>query len=134
MQPATYRSSSSYADRIPCGILSLNPATFREVEEDMDATGQGALTVVLAALRPGSAHCPAAIFCPTPRHRGFLGLAVDCVLARGVLPWVPRSFPPRAPPSRRGRLCTVGFAQAPKFLMIVGFVPLLGWDCRRWWR
>ena len=52
MQPATFRSPSSYADRIR-GILSLNPATFREVEEDTDATGQAALTVILAALASG---------------------------------------------------------------------------------
>ena len=52
MQPATYRSSSSYIDRIR-GILSLNPATYHDVEEDMDATGQAALTVLLAAFASG---------------------------------------------------------------------------------
>ena len=52
MKPATYQSSSSYVDRIR-GVLSLNPATFRDVEEDMDATGQAALTVVLAAFASG---------------------------------------------------------------------------------
>ena len=127
MQPASFRSSSSYANRIR-GILSLNPATFRDVEEDMDATGQAALTVVLAAFASGIGALLSRDLIPNA-----LGIGVS-----SILQWVVFSLvayfvgstifsTPRTSVTPGQVMRTMGFAQAPKFLMIVGFVPLLGW-------
>jgi hypothetical protein len=127
VQPTTFRSSNSYADRIR-GILSLNPATFREVEEDMDATAQAALTVVLAAFASGIGALLSRDLIPNA-----LGIAVS-----SILQWVVFSLvaylvgstiiaTPRTSVTPGQVMRTIGFAQAPKFLMIVGFVPLLGW-------
>jgi hypothetical protein len=127
VQPATYRSSSSYVDRIR-GILSLNPATFRDVEEDMDATGQAALTVVLAAFASGIGALLSRDLIPNA-----LGIGVS-----SILQWIVFSLvayfvgstifsTPRTSVTPGQVMRTMGFAQAPKFLMIVGFVPLLGW-------
>ena len=54
MQPTPYgtSSTSSYADRLR-GALMLDPRTYRDVEQDTNANGQAALTVVLAALAAG---------------------------------------------------------------------------------
>ena len=52
MQVRPYGSNASYADRIR-GALMLDPRTYREVEQDTDANGQAALTVILAALSTG---------------------------------------------------------------------------------
>ncbi len=127
MKPATYQSSSSYVDRIR-GVLSLNPATFRDVEEDMDATGQAALTVVLAAFASGVGALLSRDLLPNA-----VGIAVS-----SVLQWVVFSVvayfvgstifaTPRTSVTPGQVMRTMGFAQAPKFLMIVGFVPLFGW-------
>ncbi len=127
MQPATYRSSSSYVDRIR-GILSLNPATFRDVEEDMDATGQAALTVVLAAFASGIGALLSRDLIPNA-----LGIGVS-----SILQWVVFSLvayfvgstifaTPRTSVTPGQVMRTIGFAQAPKFLLVVGFVPILGW-------
>ena len=127
MHPATSRSSSSYVDRIR-GILSLNPATFRDVEEDMDATGQAALTVVLAAFASGIGALLSRDLIPNA-----LGIGVS-----SILQWIVFSLvayfvgstifsTPRTSVTPGQVMRTMGFAQAPKFLMIVGFVPLFGW-------
>lgn len=127
MQPATFRSSSSYVDRIR-GILSLNPATFRDVEEDMDATGQAALTVVLAAFASGIGALLSRDLIPNA-----LGIGVS-----SILQWIVFSLvayfvgstifsTPRTSVTPGQVMRTMGFAQAPKFLLIVGFIPLFGW-------
>lgn len=127
MQPATFPSSSSYVDRIR-GILSLNSATFRDVEEDMDATGQAALTVVLAAFASGIGALLSRDLIPNA-----LGIGVS-----SILQWIVFSLvayfvgstifsTPRTSVTPGQVMRTMGFAQAPKFLMIVGFVPLFGW-------
>lgn len=127
MQPATYRSSSSYTDRIR-GVLSLNRATFREVEEDTNATGQAALTVILAALASGVGAVLSRDILPNA-----LGIGVS-----SILQWIVFSFvayfvgstffsTPHTSVTPGQVLRTIGFAQAPKFLMVVGFIPLLGW-------
>lgn len=127
MQPATRSHSSSYADRIR-GILSLNPATFRDVEEDMDATGQAALTVVLAAFASGIGALLSRDLIPNA-----LGIGIS-----SILQWVVFSLvayfvgstifaTPRTSVTPGQVMRTMGFAQAPKFLLVVGFVPILGW-------
>lgn len=127
MQPATYGSSSSYVDRIR-GILSLNPATFQDVEEDMDATGQAALTVVLAALASGLGALLSRDLIPNA-----LGIAASSILQWLVFSLVAYFIgstifsTPRTSVTPGQVMRTLGFAQAPKFLMILGFVPLLGW-------
>ncbi|MFT4037931.1 MAG: YIP1 family protein [Thermomicrobiales bacterium] len=128
MHPSTYRqTSTSYPDRIR-GILSLNPATFRDVEEDMDATGQAALTVLLAALASGVG----ALFSRDVLTNA-LGIGVSSILqwiVFSVVAYIVGStiFKTERTSVTVGQvLRTVGFAQAPKFLMIVAFVPLFGW-------
>ena len=83
MQPTPYGSSrsTSYADRLR-GALMLDARTYREVEQDADANGQAALTVVLAALAAGIG----AIL-----SRDLIQNALGVVLS-SVLQWVVFSF------------------------------------------
>jgi hypothetical protein len=127
MQPTPYAPTSTYGDRI-IGALRLDPRTYREVEQDANATGQAALTVVLAALASGIG----AIL-----SRDLIGNAVGTAVS-SILQWVIFSFVAyfvgaslfsheRTSVTPGQVLRTIGFAQAPKFFAILGIVPLLGW-------
>ena len=52
MSVSPYGSTSSYGDRI-IGVLRLDPRAFRDVEQDTNANGQAAMTVVIAAIASG---------------------------------------------------------------------------------
>ena len=52
MQGSPYPSTTSYADRLR-GALTLDARTYRDVEQDTNANGQAAVTVILAALAAG---------------------------------------------------------------------------------
>lgn len=127
MQPVTYGSNTSYLDRIR-GALMLDSRTYREVEQDTDATGQAVLTVIIAAIAAGLG----AILGPDIL-RDTLGTIIS-----SVLQWIIFSFVAyfvgvslfshaRTSVTPGQVLRTVGFAQAPKFFLILGIIPLLGW-------
>lgn len=119
--------SSSYADRIR-GALMLDARTYREVEQDTNATGQSALTVALAALASGIGAIVG---------QGWLPNVVGVVIS-SVLQWIVFSivayfvgaslFSHERTSVTPGQvLRTIGFAQAPKFFAILGIIPILGW-------
>jgi hypothetical protein len=110
------------------GALMLDARTYREVEQDTNANGQAALTVVLAALATGIG----AIL-----SRDLIQNSIGVVLS-SVLQWIVFSFVAYyvgASLFSTGQtsvtpgqvLRTIGFAQAPKLFMVLGIIPLLGW-------
>ena len=129
MQPTPYGSarSASYGDRL-LGALRLDARTYREVEQDTNANGQAALTVVLAALAAGIGYV---------LSRDIVQNVIGTALS-SLLQWVIFSFVAYyvgASLFSTGQttvtpgqvLRTIGFAQAPKLLLIVAVVPVLGW-------
>jgi hypothetical protein len=129
MQPTPYGSSrsTSFADRLR-GALMLDARTYREVEQDTNANGQAALIIVLAALAAGIGSIVG---------RDWLQDAIGVVLS-SVLQWVIFSFvayyvgasmfstgQTSATPGQVLR--TIGFAHAPKLLLVLGIIPILGW-------
>ena len=129
MQPTPYGSSrsSSYADRLR-GALMLDPRTYRDVEQDTDANGQAALTVVLAALAAGIGY-----ILSRDLVQNVLGTVISSVLQWVVFSFVAyyvgaSLFSTGQTSVTRGQvLRTIGFAQAPKILLVLGIIPILGW-------
>ena len=129
MQPTPYSStrSASYADRL-VGALRLDARTYREVEQDTNANGQAALTIVLAALAAGIGSL---------LSRDLVQNALGTVLS-SVLQWVVFSlvayyvgaslFSSGQTSVTPGQvLRTIGFAHAPKLFLVLGIIPILGW-------
>lgn len=127
MLPASYGPSSSYVDRLR-GAIMLDPRAYREVEQDTEATGQAGLTVVLAALATGIG-----AVLSRDMVRNVLGLIIS-----SGLQWIVFSIvaylvgsavfaTPQTSVTPGQVLRTVGFAQAPKLLLILGIIPILGW-------
>lgn len=128
MLPTTpYGSTTSYADRLR-GALMLDPRAYREVEQDTNANGQAALTVVLAALAAGIG-----AILSQDVLRNSLGIVLS-----SVLQWVVFSFvayfvgtslfsTARTSVTPGQVLRTIGFAQAPKLFLVLGIIPVLGW-------
>jgi Yip1 domain len=129
MQPTRYgsTSSASYADRLR-GALLLDPRTYRDVEQDPDANGQAALTVVLAALAGGISALLSQNAIPNA-----LGIA-----ASSIVQWIVFSVvayfvgtslfaTPQTSVTPGQVLRTIGFAQAPNLLLVLAIIPLLGW-------
>jgi hypothetical protein len=127
MQARPYGSNASYADRIR-GALMLDPRTYREVEQDTDANGQAALTVVLAALSTGIS-----ALLGRDWLRDSLGLLVSSILQWIVFSLVAYFIgaslfsTPQTSVTPGQVLRTIGFAQAPKFFALLGIIPILGW-------
>jgi hypothetical protein len=126
MQPYSPGAASSYVDRLR-GALMLDPRVYREVEQDTNANGQAALTVILAALAAGIGSFSARSLAPDA-----LGVAVSSfgqwVIFSFVAYFVGTSmFATEQTSVTPGQvLRTIGFAQAPKFLMVLGVIPVLG--------
>jgi hypothetical protein len=127
MHSAPYGSTASYGDRLR-GALLLDPRTYRDVEQDQNANGQAALTVVLAALAAGIG----AIL-----GQDWFQDAVGTVIS-SILQWIVFSFvaywvgasvfsTTQTSVTPGQVLRTIGFAQAPKLLSVLGIIPLLGW-------
>ena len=129
MQPTPYGStrSTSYADRL-LGALRLDARTYREVEQDTNANGQAALTVVLAALAAGIGY-----ILSRDLVQNVIGTALSSLLQWVIFSFVAyfvgaSLFSTGQTSVTPGQvLRTIGFAQAPKLLLIVSVVPLLGW-------
>ena len=111
----------SWGQRV-IGAAKLDVDTHEEVEADEGATLQAAAVVVLAALAQavgasgsGGSAFGAAI-------GGLVGWAlwagltymIGAYIFKGTATW--------------GELLrTLGFAQSPRFLLVLGFIPLIGW-------
>jgi len=112
----------SLGDRM-LGAATLNIDVFEEVEADATATKQAALVVALVALAsaaggvrsgaPGAINAIVAAYVGWLLWSGITYLIGDKLLG-GTATW--------------GELLrTIGFAQSPGVLYILGVIPLLGW-------
>lgn len=119
-------SDNPFGNRV-IGILRLDPRTYEEIEHDQGATMQALTVVVLAALAAGIGSLG------SDNGNGLIGAVLG-----GILGWVVFSVvayfvgttlfaTPNTSATIGQVLRTVGFAQAPKLLLVVGFIPLLGW-------
>jgi len=127
MYPTPYGRTASYGDRLR-GALLLDPRTYRDVEQDTNANGQAALTVVLAALAAGIG-----AILGQDLLRNALGAAVSSIVEWVIFAFVAYFVGTSLFASARTSvtpgqvLRTIGFAQAPKLILVLGFIPLLGW-------
>lgn len=119
--------SGAFVDRL-MGALRLSPSTYEDVENDPSATTQALLVVVLAAVATGIGAAGG-----DDAGQGLIGGILN-----GILGWIAFSifayfvgaslFATKATSATIGQvLRTIGFAQAPKLLLVLGFIPLLGW-------
>lgn len=118
---ADFGSSRSIVDRMR-GAAALDVATYEEVENDLNATGQAAIVVVLAAIAAG-------IGAYGHGGRGMIGGIVSGLL--GWASWAAithfigtRFFGGTA--SWGELLRTLGFARSPGVLMVLAIIPGLG--------
>jgi hypothetical protein len=118
---ATPGTGGSLIDRMR-GAAMLNVATYEEVEADSTATGQAAIVVVIVAIcsaigairggGPGLIAAPIAAIVAWLLWAGVTYVIGDKLLG-GTATW--------------GELLrTLGFAQAPGVLLVLGIIPLLG--------
>jgi hypothetical protein len=119
---ATPGTGGSLIDRMR-GAALLNVATYEEVEADNTATGQAAIVVVIVAIcsaigaigrgGPGIIAAPIAAVVAWLLWAGVTYVIGDKLLG-GTATW--------------GELLrTLGFAQAPGILLVLGIIPVLGW-------
>ncbi|MCG6958040.1 MAG: YIP1 family protein [Gemmatimonadetes bacterium] len=114
--------SGSLVDRM-MGAAFLSVDTFEEVEHDETATLQAGLVVVIVAVAGGIGALHSGLI-------GSLGVAGSALVGWAV--WAGITYLVGAKlfhgTATWGELLrTLGFAQAPGILLILGFVPLLGW-------
>ena len=118
-------TGGSLVDRV-LGVIQLKKPVFEEIEHDTNATGQALIIVVAAAIA-------AAIGGANEAQAG--GPIWQALMS--ILGWIAFSFvaffvgttffrTPQTDVSLGQVLRVVGFAQAPKILSVLGFIPLLG--------
>lgn len=125
---------SSLVDRI-LGFATLNERVIKDVERDTNATGQAMIVVVLAAI----AGAIGSLGAPTDQaqDQNFLAALLFGAIA-AVAGWIVFSViayfvgsslfaTPQTSATIGQVLRVVGFAQGPKIVGILGFIPLLGW-------
>ena len=107
------------------GAARLDPAMYEEVEADRTATGQALAVVALSSLASGIGGIAAG-------EQGFIGgLIVGLVgwVVWAFLTWIigTKLLPEPTTQSDMGELLrTLGFASAPGFLRVFGWIPVLG--------
>lgn len=120
--------TQTFADRM-IGAARLDVTTYEEVEADRSATGQALGVVVLASIASGIGGLLMGL--------GSLSLLIQLVLG-ALLGWALWAFlvwlvgtkllPEPGTRADWGEVArTTGFAQSPGMLMILGFVPVVGW-------
>jgi hypothetical protein len=108
------------------GAVRLDVATYEEVEKEQSATTQAIIVVVAAAIAAGIGSL---------NSDGGMGFIVGII--GGVLGWAvysisayfigARLFPTQGTQADTGQLLrTLGFANTPRLLFILGFIPVLG--------
>lgn len=122
----SFGSRQALVDRM-VGISTLDVNTYEDVERDQNATTQALTVVVLASIAAGIG---------TLNSDGLSGLLGGIIAA--IIGWVvysisvyligTRLLAEPATSANPGQLLrTLGFANAPRVLYVVGFIPLLGW-------
>jgi hypothetical protein len=109
----------------------LDSNLFEEVEHDSSATAQAALVVVIVAIASAISVAIGLAF----SDRGSVMNGVISVLVSAIVGWViwsyityfvgTRLFAGTATPGELLR--TIGFAQSPGVLNVIGFIPCIGW-------
>ncbi len=118
---AEFGSSRSIVDRMR-GAAALDVATYEEVEHDLNATGQAAVVVVLAAIASGIGN----YFHGGP---GIISALVAALIGwaswAGITYFIGTRF--FGGTATWGELLrTLGFAQSPGLLMVLGIIPIVG--------
>ncbi len=121
----TPMAGSSIIDRM-IRASRLENDLYEEVEHDPDATGQAAIVVVGTSIAAGVGGISAGIvWIPV--------VAVLSLIAWAVYAWLTYFIGtrilagPETSASWSELARTLGYANSPRALLIVGFVPLLGW-------
>ena len=115
----------SLKDRM-IGAAKLEVATYEEVERDTGATGQAALVVLIVAVA-------AAIGGAQAGSEGFIGGLVSAFvgwLVWAAVTWLIGDKLLGGTATWGELLRTLGFAQSPGVLYVLGIIPLLGWLVR----
>jgi len=121
----TSSTQSTLVDRA-IRAARLEDAVYEEVEHDRDATSQAAVVVIVGALASGIGALGVV---------GVAGLLVGTVVALvgwAIYAWIAyfvgtRIFATEATRADGGELArALGFAQAPKVLLVAGVIPVLG--------
>jgi hypothetical protein len=116
---------ASFQDRV-VGALKLQPSTFDEVARDSTATGQAAIVVVAVSV------ASSLVFLRLGMARIAVSVALWALVAWTVGTAVLWLLGTRAIPGRNTRvdfwqvLRPIGFAQAPRLLLVLLIVPYLG--------
>jgi len=118
-------SPRSFADRL-LGALQLDASVFSEVEHDVDALPQAAGVVALAALASGIGGVGAGT---GGLVAGVIGATVGWLVGAGIV-WLVGVRIMDHSSDYPELLRTIGFASAPQILMVLAFIPLLGWVVR----
>ena len=105
-------------------VVRLEPDVFREIGRDVDATGQALAVVALAAIANGIGHGNEGL-------DGALLAVVSAVVgwvAFSIFAWlVGSAFAPGSGATLGRVFRLIGFAQAPKLIGALAFLPLVGW-------
>lgn len=108
------------------GAAKLNLATYEEVEADSTATGQAMGVVVLSSIATGLGGAQ------LEGPAGMIGAAVGALIGWAIWAWLTFFIGTKILPTPQthadwGQLArTLGFAQSPGLLRVLGIVPLLG--------
>ncbi len=124
MQRAT---GNPFGDRF-LGVLRLDPRAYEEVEHDQSATTQALTVVVLAAIAQGIGALGGDGNDGNSFIGGIIGALLVWVLFSIVAYFVGTTLfaTPNTSATIGQVLRTIGFAQAPKLLLVLGFIPVLG--------
>ena len=126
MQPMIREAgvSRSLVDRM-IGVTTLKHPYYRDIEADRDATGQALAVVALAAVAAGigaiGSDQSGIVWKVIMAVVGWIVFSVVAFLVGSLL------TNPRQPVSLGQVMRLVGFAQAPKLIGALGFIPLFGW-------
>lgn len=118
------QANRSFVDRM-IGAARLDDAVYEEVEHDQSALGQAALVVLLTSLAAGVGSIAELGL------GGFIGLTLAALFGWAVYAWLTYFIGTRvlAGPNTVadwGQVArALGFAQSPRFLLILGIVPIL---------
>lgn len=118
---AEYGPSGSIVDRMR-GAAMLDVATYEEVENDLNATGQAAIVVVIGAIAAG-------IGAWSHGGAGIIANVVGSLVGWAVSTWLAYFVGTRFFNSTAAWgevLRTMGFASAPKVLSVLAIIPVLG--------
>jgi hypothetical protein len=116
--------TQSFTDRL-IGAARLDDRTYEEVEHDTTATGQAAAVVIIAAIAAaigGAAEGNEGLIA------GVLGTLIGWVVSSAFVYFIGTQLLPSAQTQADlGQvLRTMGFAEVPSFLLVLGFIPVIG--------